>query len=308
MKIVLTGATGFLGSHIAEALVNEGYEVLATKRTTSQYLTLPFSRSVSWVNTDDNDWEEQICLFSPEIIIHAAWVGVDASNRDDWAAQLANIHFMGQLLNIASKCHILKFVSLGSQAEYGQFSGKINEYYPVHPTSAYGAVKLSVLEMLRSFASIYHFEWYWLRVFTVFGERESDKWLIPSLITRMLNKETYMDCTKGEQVYSYLYVRDFASAINKVIKRSTDNSGVYNLSSNAPMQLVDLLTQIRDAVSPSFAINFGALAYRANQAMHIEGDITKFESTFGEIKKTEFAQSLAATINYYKERSLNETI
>jgi nucleoside-diphosphate-sugar epimerase len=299
MKILVTGATGFLGSHIAENLLLNGFELILTKRNNSDLKNCnSFLSKVVWVNTDSNFWIDDVIQFNPTVIIHAAWNGVSSSKREDWNSQLSNLDFLYHLLKIHNKCHIRKFIALGSQAEYGQLEGKITEEYPLNPTSSYGAMKLSVLELLKLFCNENNIDWFWLRVFSIFGEREDEKWLIPSVIKKMLSKSTEMDFTLGEQKYAYLYVGDFAESITKVVK--TDGpSGIYNISSDKPLILRDLLLMIRNNINPHFELKFGALPYRLNQPMHIEGDITKFNNTFGPIDNSAFDIKLKRVINSY---------
>ena len=305
MRILLTGATGFLGSHIAESLLTDKYEILALKRPTSKYENLSFSHSILWV--DIVGWEKQVLEFSPSIIIHTAWIGVSSEGRNNWSSQLDNIDFLSQLLELARLCGNCKFISLGSQAEYGNFSGKIDENYSVNPTNVYGFVKVSVQRMLQSFCEIHNICWYWLRVFSVFGERESEKWLIPSIIKGILQREQEIDCTMGQQKYSYLYVKDFAEAVKKIVKSDGNYSGVYNISSNNPIKLKTLLEMIKEKTNPNFQLNYGALPYRSGQSMHMEGDTSKFQSQFGDIVLSDFENKLEKTINYYKEQN-HETI
>lgn len=301
MKILLTGATGFLGSHLAELLLAHQNELILTKRKSSSMENCQsFYSSVTWVDTDSDTWIEDAISWTPNVILHAAWNGVSSSNREDWSTQLSNIDFMYQLLKIAEKCNVKKFISLGSQAEYGQFDGKITEEYPLNPTSSYGAIKLAVSEQLSVFCTEHHIDWYWLRVFSIFGERENERWLIPSTIKKMLSNGTEMDFTSGEQKYAYLYVADFAVAVGKVITSEAAPSGIYNLSSDNPQSLKDLLTMIKDRVNPDFKLNLGTKSYRPNQSMHMEGDSTKFNQTFGPIDTSDFQNKLERVINSYR--------
>ena len=208
---------------------------------------------------------------------------------------------MYELLLIAKQCKIYKFISLGSQAEYGQFEGKITEDYPLNPTTSYGAVKLSVLEMFRIFCIDNNINWFWLRVFSVFGERENEKWIIPALIKTILSEKTEMDFTKGEQKYSYIYVADFAKAITRVISMNAP-SGIYNISSDKILCLKDLITMIKDMVNPDFKLKFGAIPYRVNQSMHIEGDTKKFNQYFGKIDTSDFKIKLEKVVNSYRNQ------
>ena len=300
MRILLTGATGFLGSHIAENLYNANNDLFLTKRQFSSIANCEsFSSDVKWVNTDSLDWVEKAILYKPDVIIHAAWNGVSSSNRGDWSEQLSNIDFIYQLLKIADQCTIKKFISLGSQAEYGQFDGRITEDYPLNPTTSYGAVKLAAMTIIKLFCSERNIDWYWLRVFSVFGERESQNWLIPSVILKMKSDYKEMDFTLGEQKYAYLYVKDFAESISKVIAHQ-GSSGIYNLSSNKAISLKELLLKIKASVNPKFKLNFGNKPYRPNQSMHIEGDSTKFNETFGKVETSNFEEKLHLVINSYQ--------
>lgn len=299
MKILLTGATGFLGSHIAENLLGNGFELILTKRKNSSFDNCQsFLSSVIWVNTDSDLWIDEVIKFNPDIIIHAAWNGVSSSNREDWDSQLSNIDYIYFLLKIAKMCSIDKFISLGSQAEYGQFEGKISEDYPLNPSTSYGVVKLAVSEMLKVFCEDNTINWYWLRVFSVFGEREDEKWLIPSVIKKMLSEQNEMDFTLGEQKYAYLYVGDFAESISNIVMKDAP-SGIYNISSDNAICLKDLLVSIKDVVNPMFNLKFGALAYRPNQSMHIEGDSSKFNKIFGRIETSDFKIKLDRVIHSY---------
>lgn len=299
MKVFLTGASGFLGSHIAELLLESGHDVKALKRKTSEIKTLPFYHDIEWYDIED-EWLDKILIFSPDIIIHAAWNGVEASYRNNWEKQLSNIPFVYDLLEIAKISHSKRFISLGSQAEYGSFSGKIDESCQVNPTDAYGAVKVMAQQLIQSFCERYHIDWVWLRVFSVFGERESKNWLIAGTIIELLNKIESLDFTLGEQKYAYLYVGDFAQAVLKVVETEDQKYGIYNISSNKAVKLKDIILMIKDILNSKTRLNFGAIPYRVNQPMHIEGDINKFFLAFGSINISDIRHKLEQVIIYYK--------
>ncbi|MCY6294831.1 NAD(P)-dependent oxidoreductase [Bacteroides fragilis] len=166
MKILLTGATGFLGSHIAEALLANDVNLMITKRSMSSLNNCTsFIDHVQVINSDNPIWISQACSFSPDIIIHSAWTGVLSGNRDDWPVQLSNIDFMNSLLYIAEKSNVSKFIALGSQAEYGDFDGIVSENAGLFPVNSYGYVKSMVSRMVGSFCDLRGIDWYWLRVF-----------------------------------------------------------------------------------------------------------------------------------------------
>jgi nucleoside-diphosphate-sugar epimerase len=283
MRILLTGATGFLGSHIADFLCQNGFDLLLTRRTTSKLdKCIAFAKDVNWILTDDEKWIAKAIEFKPEIIIHAAWNGVENSKRDNWEVQLSNIGFLYQLLKIAKEANVKKIIALGSQAEYGQFNEKVTEEYSVNPVSSYGFVKLACLEYLKSFCNDHSIQWYWLRIFSILGKNDNPGWLIPSVITKLNNNET-IDLTLGDQCYDYMYVTDFCDRLLKVICSSENNSGIYNVCTGRATKIKELLIAVANKIDkPLSLLKFGALPYRPNQTMFMIGDSAKFDAAFGQ--------------------------
>lgn len=299
--ILLTGATGFIGSHIAETLSNAGYKLLLTKRTSSDlWRCASFIEKAKWTNIDDDDsFEKDVCNFTPEVIINCAWDGVSAKNRNIWFIQINNLLLQQRLLELAEKTGVKKIIGIGSQAEYGNFNGKIDENYPTNPDSSYGAAKLAAYIILKAFCEENNLKWYWFRVFSCFGERESENWLIPTTIKNILSN-TEMDLTQGEQQYSYLYIKDLATLISNAVESNAD-SGIYNIASDNLRSLKSILLKIKDYINPDFKMNFGAIPYRKNQSM-INGSInTKAQQAFGQFETSNFDDVLKQTIEFYKK-------
>lgn len=301
-KVLITGITGFLGSHIAENLVSNDIAVIGLKRKGSNiWRCQDFANKIHWVDIDDEGlFKEELKRHSFDTIIHGAWIGVESNHRDNWIVQSKNIPFLVELLDVAKEVGTEKFIFLGSQAEYGNIDGKISEEDKTQALNAYGSIKLACLEIVMTFCNTNDINWIWLRLFSLFGERENENWLIPSLIQSMVNKNQ-MDFTPGEQKYAYLYVKDFALLMNKLLVMSIQ-SGIYNISSNKTRTIKSLIEDIRNSVNPNFVLNFGALKYRNNQSMHMEGDILKLSSQIGEIEFTDYTIALQNTIKYYLKK------
>lgn len=298
-KVLITGITGFLGSHIAENLIASNIAVIGLKRRNSDiWRCKGFEDAVHWVDIDEEGlYEKELSSMDFDTVIHGAWIGVEPDLRNNWGEQSKNISFLLSLLEISKKAGASKFIFLGSQAEYGSFNGKINEDYPANAVNAYAGVKLACLELVKTFCLTNHMNWIWLRLFSFFGEKENSNWLIPSLI-RSMKVGNQMDFTKGEQKYAYLYVKDFAAIMNNVVT-SSPQSGIYNVSSSEARTIKSLIEEIRDYVNPNFVLNFGALPYRENQSMHMEGDSEKLFSQIGKINSTDFRKALVTTLEYY---------
>ena len=300
--VLITGITGFLGSHIAENFVGNGIKVIGLKRKGSDvWRCVGFEDKISWVEIDNEGFfKEELKKYSFETIIHGAWIGVESDSRDNWSEQSKNIPFLVSLLEVAKIVGVKKFIFLGSQAEYGNINGKISEDHKTTALNAYGSIKLACLEIVRTFCETNEINWIWLRLFSLFGEKEDKNWLIPSLVTSMLaNKQ--MDFTLGEQKYAYLYVKDFAVILNKISNMQVE-SGIYNISSNKTITIKSLIEDIRNFINPAFILNFGALQYRKNQSMHMEGDILRLCSQIGDVEITDYRIALQNSLNYYLKK------
>jgi len=299
--VLLTGATGFLGSHIAEKLLKNGNKVIALKRSTSNlWRCNAFIDKIQWLDYDNlNEIESVIINLRPEILIHAAWNGVSAVDRDNLSKQDRNVSFLDSLFEIIKKTNISKIISLGSQAEYGNFEGSIDENFELNPKTAYGSSKVKVLALLKSFAEQNNIEWYWIRLFSIFGPREGGDWLIPVTINNLVEQKEMM-LTSCEQKYDYLFVKDFVSGIYKVVNCASDFSGVYNLSSNNSIKIKDLLLNIEIRLTPNKnLLLFGKLPYRANQVMNMLGNSNLFYKTFNFKPVYSINDGLNETIDYY---------
>jgi nucleoside-diphosphate-sugar epimerase len=202
-------------------------------------------------------------------------------------------------LQVANKTAVSKFIFLGSQAEYGNINGIVSEDQVCKALNAYGSVKLACLEILKTFAVNNNINWIWLRLFSLFGEKENETWLFPSLIKK-IKTESEMDFTLGEQKYAYLYVKDFAFIIRKLVTFEIQ-SGIYNVSSDIVRSIRSLVEEIKGIIKPTFQLNFGALKYRDNQSMHMQGSINKLSNQIGKVEFTEFSVAIHNTINYYNK-------
>lgn len=301
-KVLITGITGFLGSHIAESLISNDISVVGLKRNNSDiWRCKEFKDKIYWVDIqDDGSFINQLANHSFDTIIHSAWIGVESNDRDNWTEQIKNIGFFVELLEVAKILEVKKIIFLGSQAEYGTINSIISEDFETNPLNAYAATKLACLEILKRFSSINNINWIWIRLFSVFGEKENSNWLIPSLVNSMLNKNK-IDLTLGEQKYAYLYVKDFAEILTKIIIKDIE-SGIYNISSNEIRTIRSLIEDIKSIVNPEFVLNFGALQYRPGQSMHIEGDMKKLSSQIGKIEFSNYNIALQNTLKYYLKK------
>lgn len=293
MRIFITGATGYLGYHIAVQCIDEGHQVLCLRRSSSKNLfNEEQEQHITWVTKDEQGWENQVKAFAPEVLIHAAWGGVRGAGREDRDIQIENIRMSNQLYTLYPYKQI---IALGSQAEYGYYEGPVSEDHELQPTMMYAKAKITSMHELQTYCDAKGIEWEYIRVFTVFGEKQTGG-LISLAINNCKKGVKQFDTTEGNQVYSYLYTKDFAKAICQVIG-SKDKSGVYNISQpKEEHSNRDILETIKQMMDSNIQYNYGAVPYAKNQVMMMTGTVEKFEKAFGSIPHTDFKEALKNTI------------
>ena len=160
-----------------------------------------------------------------------------------------------------------------------------------------------LLNYLRTITDIKKVEWYWVRVFSVFGKNENSSWLIPSVINHLKNNERIL-LTNCEQEYNYLYIDDFLDRFICIVEENKNLSGIYNLCNENTIQLKELLALLSKILgaSPNL-LHFGAIPYREGQNMLIAGSSLRFREKFN-YKKADInlAVSLEKTVALIENR------
>lgn len=300
MRIFVTGATGFLGYHFANVAVSLGHEVLCLRRPTSKSLFEPIvENSIQWV-LNDKDLKSNVEAFQPDVLFHAAWGGVRGKERDDVNIQRSNIEISDALYSIYPYKQI---IAIGSQAEYGYYNTMVSENHTLNPTMEYAKAKIQSCKNLQKYCEQKGIEWQWIRIFTVFGEKQTGG-LIKTAIEKCLSNDTEFLTTKGEQQYSYLYSFDFAKALCRVLG-TMGKSGIYNLSQPSGLHSnKEVLETIKQMTNSNIELKFGAIPYAEKQVMLMDGIIDKFINAFGCIPYTDFNQALENTIQSFENESI----
>lgn len=281
--VIITGANGFIGSNLCTYFCNQKFEVIALVRKESNIITISSlisERNFHLLNYDDAFLEAKLKAYENITLIHTAWNGVKATERNDWQLQSSNLEMGVKLLVLAQKLNVKLVLCLGSQAEYGVFSGRIDEQQPLLPVTAYGYFKVKLSEIWKHYCSIHNMNWMWVRLFSVYGKNEDASWFISNLIEK-LKANTDVELTGCEQRYDYIFAADLAANLHAVIRSGKRASGFYHLGSNRSTALKDIAMLVKELTASAGKLLFGKLPYREGQIMHMEGNSEKFKHQFG---------------------------
>jgi nucleoside-diphosphate-sugar epimerase len=295
MRIFVTGATGFLGSYVVADLIGQGHEVAVLLRPGGKPWRL--AEMLDRLTVIDGSLDDLAGLgsglraFRPDAVMHMAWRGVANSDRNS-KDQARNIVDTVELIDLAADAGATIFVGAGSQAEYGPYDRAIIETDAPKPTSLYGIAKLASCQMAERWCAERKLRFAWMRIFSVYGPKDNDAWLIPSLI-KTLRTGGHMALTGCEQRWGFLHARDAAAAVRLVLVNPAAD-GIYNLGSPEAPPLRDTVTLLRDLIG-SGELGFGELPYRPDQVMVLAADVTRLAS-LGWRPTVPFEQGLQETV------------
>jgi nucleoside-diphosphate-sugar epimerase len=260
MRVLVTGAAGFIGSHVVEALAGKGDEIFAVARNRGGVERQ--QRTPSEIHIVELDLMNSAAVRSelrdirPELAIHLAWCTKPGKY---WSAP-KNLEYVEASLKLGrglSDVGCRRLVVAGSCAEYDWDYGFLSEdRTPLRPRTLYGACKNGLREILQAYCCKKAMQFAWLRFFHLYGPREKEARLAPSVILSLLRGETAR-CTSGEHIRDFLHVEDAASAVRAV--SSSDFTGAINIGSGEPVKLRTIVEIIAGIVDARDRVVFAAL-------------------------------------------------
>lgn len=301
-RIIVTGASGFLGARTAELLVAKGHKLALLLRNPEQAWRiksiLPQVEIIAADMTAVDTYTQPFKEFRPDILLHAGWIGVSGAERNA-VAQTYNIAATADLLKAAIDAGARHFVGVGSQAEYGAQNCKLDEKSPAQPTTFYGQSKLATCQLAQLMCAQADLRFAWVRLFSAYGPRDNPNWLIPSLIKKLLagEKPTLTSC---EQLWDFVHIDDAAAATARVVETATAD-GIFNLGGGAAPPLRQTITTLRDLINPRAELGFGDVPYRPDQVMHLEADISRLKEKTGWQPKIDLPTGLRETVAWFSQ-------
>lgn len=309
MKILVTGAAGFIGSHMCEALVSSGHKVIGLDSMSDYYNVKQKEINVDGIIKAGVDFIEKdlsrddILPFLSEIdvVFHfAAQPGISANVSFD-SYEKNNILATYRLLESIKSISTLKlFINISTSSVYG-ISATSDENGETKPASYYGVTKLAAEQLSLSYYRSYNLPVTSFRLFSVYGERERPDKLYPKLISSIILDKSF-DLYKGsdKHIRSYTYVGDIVQGLILSLDNIDKCVGqIFNLGTNEPATTGDAISIVEEILSKKAIIN--VIPKRSGDQNETSANIEKIKKIIGYEPKTSLKEGLKKEVEWVKE-------
>ncbi len=299
-KVLITGATGFIGSQVTTELLRRGYEVhslVYPPLAPEQNGVIQYPMNL----LDNQAVDEFLSTHHFENLIHLAWyVGQKCHVHNlnmNWS--IATLNLLNSFVENGGKC----FLGAGTCSEYEyKYGYLLEDETPTDPQTLYGNSKNAIFNVAKVFCKQNDCHFKWPRIFNLYGPNEKPQRLMPSVINACLNGEDVKvsDCLKFQD---YLHVEDTARGIVDVFESKLE--GAVNICSGKPVQLREIVNKIAELTDFKGNILWGAIPAAFGDEV-VVGNNEKLRSIGWQPKYT-LEEGLKQTINWWKQHNKEQT-
>lgn len=306
-KILVTGATGFIGKNLVESL-KEKFEIYALILDEKEKNVIPQIDYILWKTFFDRENEIKTLdgkkLGKIDTVIHLASYGVNPKDNDIDKMIESNINLTKDLISNLERVSCKNIIFTGSGFEYGD-KGKIKlkEDMELNPFSLYGATKVSAFLIGKKLCESLGINYINLRLFNIFGEYEGSNRLIPQIINNYLEGKE-LNFTAGNQVRDYLYIKDIIEVYEMILEKNIYNNETYNVCSSEEVTIKEFITKVADTIgiNKDF-LNFGAIPSRKEEALYIVGDNSKLKRDFNWNRKYSYEFGIKNMYDFFRKEN-----
>jgi len=277
-KILVTGATGFIGGYVIEELLKQKYTIIASSCNEENAKNKGWYKAVKYIPFNLKEFDNSINYFSffeePDVIVHLAWEGLP--NYKDAFHINENLprHYL-----FLKNCieHGAKEVTItGTCFEYGMIEGCLSETMETKPANEYAIAKDTLRKQLQHLQQAISFNLNWIRLFYMFGNGQSSNSLLSQLNYALEKGDSIFNMSGGEQERDYLPVEKVAEYIVKAAIQNKVN-GIINCCSGTPIKVKDFIVTYLKSIHQQIPLNLGFYPYTDYEPMCFWGDNTKLK-------------------------------
>ena len=273
VKIAVTGASGFVGRHVLQALARaEDVEVIAASRRPAGDDWLPEGIRHVVLDLAAPSPDDFSKLGLPDVVVHLAWHGLpNYQARHHFESEL---HVQYRFLRGLVDAGLPSLLCAGTCFEYGMQSGELHESLPTNPGNPYGFAKDALRRELEFLRGSSHFQLTWARLFYMHGEGQAPSSLYSQFVAAGARGDKVFRMSGGEQLRDYLHVSQVAQALATLACKPTD-AGIVNVCAGHPTSVRSLVEGWLATHSWPMTLALGHYPYPAYEPMEFWGSNVK---------------------------------
>lgn len=301
MRLLITGATGFVGSSVVRSALGRGHEVVAVVRSRARGAALGDGPDLRLVEADLTDGEAMRRLAagaSADAALHLAWA-IDPDYFDS-PASIACVEGSLALLRglIDARCPRVVFV--GTHLELAPSDRDMDESAPVAPRGLYAVCKDALHRIADARLARTNTSFVWARLFNLYGPSQAEWAFVPSVVRHLLAGRR-CPLTHGEQLRGFLHVRDAADALLTVGESRV--GGVIHVDSDEVVRVRDLAERVGAHLDRSGLLAFGALEPSPADAPRVVASTIRLREAVGFQPRVGLDEGLRETIEWWRAQS-----
>ena len=271
MKILVTGADGYIGRHIVNNLLDLGHEVIAVDIHTDDINDKAEKKKLNLFTADLTN--VYTSLGSPDVCLHMAWRDGFVHNSVNHIGDLSSHYkFLVALMEQGLK-HL---AVMGTMHEVGYWEGKIDENTPCNPISMYGIAKDALRRSMIAYCKSNSILLQWLRGFYILGDDKKNHSIFSKLLQADEQGQELFHFTTGKTKYDFINVDELVEQISKAVTQ-TDVTGIINCCSGNPMTLAERVENFIKDHKLKIRLNYGVFPDRPYDSPIIFGDDKKIK-------------------------------
>lgn len=262
MKILITGATGFIGNHlIIQLLKNKSNKIVASARNIDKAKEFDWFSKVTFIEFDLQNSHDDLFNFfgKPDKLIHLAWSNLD--NYSDLIHIEKNLNEQYRFIKNLIMGGLRDITVTGTCFEYGMLEGCLSEDMSSNPTNSYALAKDTLRKFIIELQKQQKFNYKWIRLFYMYGEGQSKKSLISLLQDAINNKDPEFKMSGGEQLRDFLPVDEVARNISMITSQNTYFNQIINCCSGSPISVKNLVENYLKENKYTIKLNLGYYPY-----------------------------------------------